>query len=107
MGKNPFDLIKQFQNVQSRLGEIQEKLKTLKVTGSAGGDMVQVEINGQMEVVSVHISAEAVDPDDIQMLSDLIHAAVSDALHKIKEKLREEVSSFTGGIGLPPGVLGL
>ena len=64
-------------------------------------------INGQMEVLSVQISKEAVDPDDIRMLEDLVLAAFTDAMYKIKEKLREEMSSLTGGIDLPPGLLGM
>lgn len=107
MGKNPFDFIKQFQNLQSKIGEIQEKLKNVTAVGTSGGDMVRIEMNGQMEVVGVSISPEAVDPNDIQMLEDLIHAAMSDAFVKIKEKLKQEVSTFSGGIDIPPGLLGL
>lgn len=69
--------------------------------------MVQVEMNGQMQVLAVHISEEAVDPAEIQMLQDLLQAAFSDALFKIKEKIREEVSSLTGGLNLPPGLMGI
>ena len=101
------DFLKQFGNIQERMAEIQEGLRRISVVGSAGGDMVQVELNGQMEVVRVHISKEAVDPSDIGMLEDLILAALSDALAKMKERIREEVSALTGGINLPPGLLGL
>ncbi|NOY07542.1 MAG: YbaB/EbfC family nucleoid-associated protein [Spirochaetes bacterium] len=104
---NPFDLLKQFQDMQGKMGEIQEKMKTITVEGTSGGDMVRIKINGQMEVLSVQISKEAVDPDDIRMLEDLVLAAFTDAMHKIKEKLREEMSSLTGGIDLPPGLLGM
>ncbi len=104
---NPFDFIKQFQNLQGKMSEIQEKLKTITVTGSAGGDMVQIQINGQMEVVSVKISPEVVDPNDIGMLEDLVLAAFTDATAKIKEKLKEELSSITGGLNIPPGMLGM
>ena len=93
--------------MQSKVGEMQEKLKGVEVTGSAGGDMIQIDINGQMEVVAVRISPEVVDPNDIQMVTDLFHAAIADALFKIKEKLREEMSTLTGGMGLPPGMLGM
>ena len=107
MGKNPFDFIKQFQNLQSKIGEMQEKVKNVTAVGTAGGDMVQIEMNGQMEVIGVHISPEAVDPQDIRMLEDLIHAAISDAFIKIKDKLKQEVSTLSGGIDIPPGLLGL
>lgn len=107
MAINPFDLMKQFGSMQERMTEIQEKLKELQVVGSAGGDMIQVELNGHMEVRDIRISPEAVDPQDIPMLEDLVQAAATDALLKIKEKIREELSSLTGGLPLPPGIMGL
>jgi len=103
---NPFDIFKQLQGLQSQMGDIQEKLKAVRVTGSAGGGMVQVEMNGQMQVEKVAIAPEAVDPKDIPMLQDLVLAAVTDAVDRLKEKIREEVSSATGMLGLPPGLLG-
>jgi len=104
---NPFDFLKQFGNIQERMSEIQNRLQDIIVVGSAGGDMVQVEMNGHMQVVGVRISEEVVDPAEIQMLQDLLQAAFSDALQKIKDRIREEVSSLTGGLNLPPGLLGL
>ena len=106
MATNPFDIFKQLQGLQSQMGDIQEKLKAVRVTGSAGGGMVQVEMNGQMQVEKVAIAPEAVDPKDIPMLQDLVLAAVTDAVDRLKEKIREEVSSATGMLGLPPGLLG-
>jgi nucleoid-associated protein EbfC len=107
MATNPFELFKQLQGLQSKMGEIQAKLKTVRATGSAGGGLVTVEVNGQMQVEKVTIAPEAVDPRDIQMLQDLVLAAVTDALERLKEKIREEVSQVTGMLGLPPGFLGL
>jgi DNA-binding YbaB/EbfC family protein len=107
MASNPFDMLKQLQGLQSRMGEIQEKLKAVRVTGSAGGGMVTVEMNGQMLVEKVNISREAVEPSDVPMLEDLVLAAMTDALERLKEKIREEVSQSTGMLGLPPGLLGL
>lgn len=101
------DLIKNFQNIQSRMGEMQEKMKSLVVTGTAGGGMVSVDMNGQMEVTGVKISPEAVDPEDIEMLQDLVFAAFSDASAKIKDKMKEEMSTITGGMDLPPGLFGM
>jgi DNA-binding YbaB/EbfC family protein len=89
------------------MGEVQNRLQGISVVGSAGGDMVQIEMNGHMQVLGVRISEEAVNPKDIEMLQDLLQAAFSDALFKIKEKIREEVSSLTGGLNLPPGILGM
>jgi DNA-binding YbaB/EbfC family protein len=106
MAANPFDVFKQLQGLQSRVGEIQEKLKAVHVTGSAGGGLVTVDMNGQMQVEKVTIAPEAVDPRDIAMLQDLVLAAVTDAMERMKEKIRDEVSQATGMLGLPPGLLG-
>ena len=103
---NPFDLLKQFGNMQERMQEMQTRLGRLQATGSAGGGMVQVELNGHLEVTRVTVAPEAVDPNDIPMLQDLLRAAFSDALFRVKEKIREEVSALTGGLNLPPGLLG-
>lgn len=105
MNINPFELMKNFQSLQAKLNETQEKLKSVKVVGNAGGDMVRVEMNGRFEVLSVKISPEAVDPQDIPMLEDLLRAALSDALYKLKEAIRLEMSDLTGGI--PPGFFGV
>jgi len=107
MAVNPFDVLRQLQGLQSRMGEIQEKLRTVKVTGSAGGGLVTVEMNGQMQVANVAIAPEAVDPSDVAMLQDLVLAAFTDALDRLKDRLREEVSQVTGMAGIPPGWLGL
>jgi nucleoid-associated protein EbfC len=104
---NPLDMFKNFQNIQSQMSEMQDKVKAIRVTGAAGGGMVSVEMNGQMTVLNVHIDAEAVDPEDIGMLEDLVQAACIDASSKVKEKLQEEMSSLTGGVQLPPGLLGM
>jgi len=106
MATNPFEMLKQLQGLQSRVGEIQEKLKAVRVTGSAGGGLVTVDMNGQMIVEKVTIAPEAVDPRDIPMLQDLVLAATTDALERLKEKIRDEVSQATGMLGLPPGMLG-
>ncbi len=106
MATNPFDVFKQLQGLQSRVGEIQERLKAARVTGSAGGGLVTVEMNGQMQIEKVTIAPEAVDPRDIPMLQDLVLAAVTDAIERMREKIREEVSQATGMLGLPPGLLG-
>ncbi len=104
---NPMDLFKNLQNLQSRMGDMQERLQALSATGSAGGGMVRIEINGQMEVQRVRIDREAVDPDDIEMLEDLVLAAFTDASAKVKEKIREEMTTITGGLNLPPGLMGM
>ncbi len=107
MNINPMELLKNFQNMQAKITEMQEKLKDVMVTGSSGGGMVQVEMNGQLAVTKVTIAKEVVDPEDIEMLQDLVLGAVADALAKVKEKLKEEASSVTGGMNLPPGMMGI
>lgn len=107
MNINPYDILKNFGAIQSKMTEVQEKLGDVKVTGTAGGDMVKVVINGHFEVLSVGISPEAVDPGDLGMLEDLMRAAMTDALYKIKEAIRVEMSALTGGLNLPPGFMGM
>jgi hypothetical protein len=107
MAINPFELLKQFGNMQERMNEMQARLGRISAVGSAGGGMVQVELNGHLEATRVTVSPEAVDPADIPMLQDLLRAALSDALARIKEMIREEVSALTGGLPMPPGFLGL
>lgn len=107
MALNPFDMLKQLQGLQSKMGEMQEKLRGIRVTGSAGGGMVTVEMNGEMRVEKVAIAKEAVDPSDIPMLEDLVLAALTDTLSRLKDRLRDEVSQATGGLDLPPGMFGL
>jgi len=104
---NPMDLLKNLQNMQSRVGEMQERMKSLVVTGTSGGGMVSIEINGQMGINKVKIAPEAVDPQDIEMLEDLVFAAFTDATARIREKMKEEMSRLTGGIDLPPGLFGV
>jgi DNA-binding YbaB/EbfC family protein len=106
MAVNPFDMLRQFQNLQSRMGEIQQKLRSLRVTGSSGGGLVTVEMNGQLEVEKVNIQPQAVDPRDMHLTEDLVLAAITDCLNRLKEKLKEEMSGFAG-LNLPPGLLGM
>ena len=104
---NPMDIFKNLQGLQSRAREIQEKMKYISVTGSSGGDMVRIKLNGQMDVQSVEISPEAVDPSDIKMLEDLVLAAFTDASYKMKEKIKEEITDLAGDINLHPGFMGV
>jgi len=103
MNFNPEDLLKNISKFQSQAGDIQEKLKQVRATGAAGGDLVQIEMNGQMDVLSVKIDPIAVDPRDVQMLEDLILSSFIAASNNVKEKIKEELS----GMGLPAGVPGL
>ena len=98
-GMNMQALMKQAQQMQEQLKKAQDELKESEFIGSAGGGMVNVTITGAKEVLAVSIKPEAVDPDDIEMLEDLITAAVNDALNKVSEKERELMPNM-GGLGL-------
>ena len=95
------DLMERAQGLQSKIEALQEQLAEKTVTGSSGGDMVVVEANGAQEITSIKIEYELISANDIEMLEDLIVAAVNDALRKSKEMVAEEVSKLTGGIRLP------
>ncbi|MBW3671485.1 MAG: YbaB/EbfC family nucleoid-associated protein, partial [Acidobacteria bacterium] len=85
--------------------ELHELLGELRVEGTAGGGMVTAELTGHRELVSLRIEKEAVDPDDIEMLQDLIVAAINDAGRKVEEAMQDELGGLAGGMGLPPGLL--
>lgn len=100
------DILKNMQQLQSRMNEAQERVKDVTATGTAGGDMVRITLTGEFAVTNVDISPEAIDPDDLGMLEDLVLAAFSDAVYKVKEKIQQEMSSVAGGLDLPPGLFG-
>ena len=95
------NILKQAQKMQQRLAEVQEELKQRVVEGSAGGGMVRVAANGQQEILSVKIEPEAVSPDDVELLEDMVLAAVSQALEKSRQLAQEEMAKVTGGLKLP------
>ncbi len=103
---NPLDLMKNLQKMQETMQQMQEKMKFVTATGSAGGDLVKVTVNGQMEVLGVELAPECVDPRDIPMLADLIRMATNDALTRVKDKLKDELGPLGQGLGLPgmPGM---
>jgi DNA-binding YbaB/EbfC family protein len=94
------ELVKQAQKLQSQMAKVQEELATKTVEGSAGGGMVTVIVNGKQEVMSIKIDPEVVDPNDIEMLQDLVVAAANDALKKAQEMVTSEMSKLTGGLNL-------
>jgi DNA-binding YbaB/EbfC family protein len=109
MNINPFDVLKNAQKIQEQMGTFQEKLGAIIATGSAGGGMVEIDINGRMEILRVQILPDAVAGQDIEMLQDLVAAAFTSASEKIKEALNREMGSLMGMAGLqgmPPGFPG-
>jgi len=103
---NMGNLMKQAQQLQAKMAKLQEELGEKKVEASAGGGMVTVVVNGRQEILSIHIDPEVINPDDSEMLQDLLLAAVNDGLSKAKNMVSEEMSKLTGGIDIPkiPGL---
>jgi DNA-binding YbaB/EbfC family protein len=97
MGK----MMKQAQQLQSKMLKLQEELADKTVETTSGGGMVKVVANGRQQVVSIQIEKEVVDPDDLEMLQDLILAAINDALTKSQEMVSGEMSKLTGGMNIP------
>ncbi|MDI9419009.1 MAG: YbaB/EbfC family nucleoid-associated protein [Firmicutes bacterium] len=100
-------MLKQVQKMQADMAKAQEELKNKTVEATAGGGVVSVVANGSQEIVSITIKPEAVDPDDVEMLEDLVMAAVNEALRKAQELAAQEMQKLTGGLnipGLPPGL---
>jgi len=95
------NFLKQAQELQEKIKKMQEDLVNKVATGSAGGDMVRATVNGKHEVLEVKIAREIVNPDDIEMLEDLVLAAVNDAMHRIDEIIKMEMAKLTGGINIP------
>lgn len=100
MGKGLGDLVRQAQKLQAEMAKIQEEMAAKTVEGSAGGGMVTVVVNGRQEIIRVKIDREVIDPNDIEMLQDLVVAAVNDALKKSQEMVSSEMSKITGGLNL-------
>ena len=95
------DLMKQAQQMQKRMLEIREELANQTIEATVGGDMVTAVVNGQQELVSIRITPEVVDPDDTEMLEDLVVAAVNEALQKSQDLMSDEMSKLTGGLKIP------
>ena len=95
------DLMKQAQQMQKRMLEIREELANRTVEATVGGGMVTAVVNGQQEIISLHITPEVVDPDDTEMLEDLVVAAINEALQQSQELMSSEMSKLTGGLKIP------
>ena len=99
MPGNMNNLMKQAQRMQRQMEEGQKELETKEFTATAGGGAVEVTVSGKKEVVSVKLLEEVVDPDDIEMLEDLIMAAANEAIRKVDEENAAMMSKLTGGMG--------
>ena len=99
MPGNMNNLMKQAQKMQKQMEEATKELEEKEITAAAGGGAVEVTVSGKKEVVKVKLSEEVVDPDDIEMLEDLIRAATNEALRQIEEYSQQSMSKITGGMG--------
>jgi DNA-binding YbaB/EbfC family protein len=98
MNINPFDILKNAQKIQEQMGNFQERLQSINASGSAGGGMVEIEMNGRMEILAVRISPEAME--DREMLEDLVAAAFNAALGNVREEISREMGAMTGGLDI-------
>ena len=98
-------MLRQAQALQRKLAQAQEEISELAVTGSAGGGTVNAVASGTGDLLRIEIAPEAVDPDDVEMLQDLVVAAVNDALRNAREVEQEKLGGLAGGLGLPPGLI--
>ncbi|MBS3886417.1 MAG: YbaB/EbfC family nucleoid-associated protein [Dethiobacter sp.] len=105
MNGNMGNMMKQIQKMQKEMMKMQEELQQKTVVASSGGGMIRVEVSGKKELVSLNIDPEAVDLADLEMLQDMIMAAVNEGLRKVEEMMTAEMQKLTGGLNLPPGLL--
>ena len=97
-------MMKQAQQMQAKMQEVQEGLAAAELTGASGGGMVAVTLNGKGEARHVKIDPSLLDPDDVEVLEDLVTAAINDAKAKVDAHMAEEMAKVTGGLKLPPGM---
>lgn len=98
---NMSNMMKQAQKLQAKIFQVQEEMAGKTVEGSAGGGMVIAVANGKQEIISVKIDPEVVNRDDVEMLEDLVTAAVNDALKRAQQMISEEIGKITGGMNIP------
>lgn len=101
MSKGFGNIVKQAQQMQQKMARMQEELESRQFEASAGGGMVTAVVNGKQRLLSLKIEKNAVDPEDVEMLQDLVVAAVNEAVKKSQELLKEEMGKLTGGFNLP------
>lgn len=101
--KNINQMMKQAQQLQQKMAELQERLNLVEMTGASGAGLVQVTVNGKGELRGLKIDPSLVDPAEVEVLEDLIIAAFNDAKGKVEAHMSEEMGKMTGGMGLPAG----
>ncbi|MEA3543853.1 MAG: YbaB/EbfC family nucleoid-associated protein [Thermodesulfobacteriota bacterium] len=101
MAKGLGNIMKQAQQMQAKIARVQQELETKEVEASAGGGMVTARANGKQQLLDLKIEKDVVDPEDVEMLQDLVLAAVNEAIKKSQEMIQEEMSKVTGGMNIP------
>ncbi|MDD2716755.1 MAG: YbaB/EbfC family nucleoid-associated protein [Candidatus Wallbacteria bacterium] len=108
MSKGPFfgggqmgNLMKEAQKMQKKMLEMQEELENKEIEGTSGGETVKVKLNGKGVLIGISIAPDAIDPEDPEMLQDLILAAYNDAHNKVEELSKDEMSKISGGLPIP------
>lgn len=94
-------LMKQAQQMQAKMAKIQEELEEKTVEATAGGGVIKVVVNGKQEFLDIKIDPDAVDPEDVEMLEDLVLAAINEALRKVQDMISQEMGKVTGGMNIP------
>lgn len=97
------NVLKNPQALQAKANELRQRTAAIRVTGQAGGGMVEITLSGDMEMIDCQIAAEIVDPSDPTIIADLIRAAHHDAAQRVQEAIRDQLSDYMGGMPLPPG----
>ncbi len=101
MGFNYGEMMKQAKIMQKQMEKVQEELKDMKFEASAGGGAVKVRVNGEQDVLEIKINKDVADPDDIEMLEDMILVAVNDAIKQSKDEAKTKLAGVTGGLNIP------
>ena len=101
MAKGLGNIMKQAQMMQKKMGQMQQEMESQQVEATAGGGMVTAVVNGRQKLLSLTVDPQVVDSDDVEMLQDLIVAAVNEAINKSQELMQEEMSKLTGGMNIP------
>ncbi len=103
-GNSQAAMMKKIQDMQNEMARIQEEVENSEFSASAGGGAVEVTVNGKHEVLAVKIQPEVVDPEDVEILSDMIIAATNEAIRKAADTMEQRMGSATSGMGLPAGL---
>ncbi len=103
-GNSQANMMKKIQDMQNEMARVQGEVEETEFTASAGGGAVEVKVNGKHEVLSVNLNPEVVDPEDTEILSDMIIAATNEALRKASETMEREMGKISSGLNLPAGL---